>query len=129
MIHTYSDNTIHDALSALHRALVDHAAKHYGDDERWVAGYSEGVEHALATLLGSGETAKRFVSALLFEHLCLRVTTEFGVPLRNGGVDLVATEDEARRRAAARGTTAMFRYIPVQSEFTPLPDRTEGGDA
>ncbi|MBF6138087.1 hypothetical protein IU501_34530 [Nocardia otitidiscaviarum] len=122
MIHTYTDNTIHDALPALHRTLVDQAAQRYGDDDRWMTGYSEGVEHALATLLGSGETAKRFVSALLFEHLRLRVTSEFGVALDNGGVHLVATEEEARTRAAQTGATAVFRYIPIESEFTPLPD-------
>lgn len=123
MINAYSDNNIHNATAALHRVLVAAAATHYADDDRWVAGYSEGVEHALATLLGSGETAKRFVSVLLFEHLRLRVHTEFGIAVDNGGVDLVASENEARRRAAETGETAVFRYTPIESEFTPLPDR------
>lgn len=60
---------VQDALVALHSNIVQRARETAPDSiahrfPDWIAGYSEGVEHALETLAGGGPKAEAFLTAL-----------------------------------------------------------------
>jgi hypothetical protein len=62
-------DALNDAFETLHTSIVRNAAatapnRADPDFGTWLAGYSEGVEHALETLTGGGDKARAFLATL-----------------------------------------------------------------